>query len=171
VAEEPDPDEAEVGKLLSWAYRGEVSGETLFERLATHFTPIGRDVQMRRLADLERAMGSALGPLLDERGLTGGDLDRANREATAAADEIGAQPYATFLASFEPVTTAALDRYRRLAVLSGSRHQPVLELLIDHEEALREFARREVAGDGADSLEPVDAVLDRLNQHRPGSSS
>ena len=168
MADDRAADGFEFEKLLSWAYRGEVSGETLFDALAEHFAPLGRGPRLRRLAELERSMGAALRPLLDELGITGGDLDRARRDAIAAADEIGRQSYADFLASFEPVTTAALVRYQRLASLGRERDRPVLALLIHHEEALRDFGRSELAGDPDRSLDPVDGVIARLQRRSPG---
>jgi hypothetical protein len=157
--------DVEFGKLLSWAYRGEVSGEALFARLATHFEPMGREAQFRRLAELERAMGDAVRPLLEEHEVDAGDLERSNADALAAADELGRQPFEHFVALFEPVTADALDRYHRLAALGGEEDRAVFELLIAHEEALREYGRREQAGDSERSLELVDVVLDRLRQH------
>jgi len=57
----------------------------------------------------------------------------------------------------------------RLASFGSEQDQGVLALLIDHEEALRQFGRCEQAGDSERSLDLVEVVLARLEQEPLGS--
>ena len=144
--------------LLLWAYRGEIRGEALFHGLAEQF-PDAAD-KLLVLAELERRMAAVLSrPLTDheiEAGDTSDEVSRG-RELAAASATLGWQQ---FLAQFSPVTERALIRYRALRDLSPSA-DPAFDLVIDHEVALQDFARAEIAGTD-DSLASVRGVIERL---------
>jgi hypothetical protein len=158
-------EDAEFLKLLSWAYRGEVSGAILFAGLAERCTGWGRSAQLETLAELERTMGDALVPLVEAHGASRGDGARTRRDAEAGVEMFSGQSWETFLDQFEPTTTDALERYQRLAALAPTGDLPTLQLLIEHEEALREFGRQEQAGNPAGALDRVQRVLADLRRH------
>jgi hypothetical protein len=78
--------------------------------------------------------------------------------ASEAQAEAGAAlAWADLMGFFEPITTEFLAVYRRIGELSET-DRAESDLLVAHEEALREFARRELAGRTDDSLELIEAL-------------
>ena len=150
------------GKLLAWAYRGEVSGETLFAELAELFAKDGHRSKLEVLSRLERAMARALSPLLVRYGVDGGDDERSRQRGCDNAAVVAAQGWRAFLEQFGPVTENALRRYRALVQSCPDGTNPTFDLLIAHEEALQAFAAAELSQAGDQALEPVNVVLARL---------
>ena len=63
----------EVADLLSRSYRGEIRGHSLFAALIDHFEP-AIAAKLTVLAELEREMATALGPVLERFGVDVGDV-------------------------------------------------------------------------------------------------
>lgn len=155
-------DDDERRRLLAWSYRGEVRGEALFAALATTFASDGRSGELEVLRDLEHGMAAALRPLLERDGVDGGDDDRSRTQGTDAAATVAESSWQEFLGLFEATTSDALDRYRRLRALAATADGPLIDVLVAHEEALREFARCHLSGKASSALEPVRSVLEEL---------
>jgi hypothetical protein len=138
------------------AYQGEVLGEALFDRIADQLDDAERKEKMRVLAKLERRTKEAIAPALERAGLpTAPDPESlATAEALAGA---ASTPWHDLLATFEPITSQFCAMYRRIGELDPSESE-TSELLVAHELALRAFARAEIAGDTAVSLDPINAL-------------
>jgi hypothetical protein len=149
-------------KLLARAYRGEISGEALFSDLSERFHD--QADKLRLLALLERKMAQALQPLLVRYGVDGGDDEHSRRTGHRSAVAASANDWPGFLRLFDAVTTDALDRYHELNESSseGSGTLKEIALLIEHEEALRQFAQAEMEGFADRSLDPIRSVLAKL---------
>ena len=55
----------------------------------------------------------------------------------------------------------AIERFERLLAIAPEEDREVVQILVDHELALKRFAERELAGDPETSLDPVRAVIER----------
>jgi len=150
-------DDDPVTTLWVKAYQGEFSGELLFSRYADSAADPEHARKMQVLSTLERRTREALVSSLERAGIsTEADPEElAGTEALAAA--LSDVSWEDFLASFEPITTQFLAVYRRIGELDPSE-SAAAELLVAHEVALREFARRELAGSPGTSLEPITAL-------------
>jgi hypothetical protein len=138
----PDPDEAL--SLLVESYHGEVWGEAIFGTMAELLADEDQRAKLRTLARLEHTMAGFLAPLVP-----GGAADEAGQRANGEATAKGLVlfPWSEFVGSIEPVTEQFLATYRRLgeiAIRPDWVH--AAEVLVRHEQALREFAREEMAG-------------------------
>ena len=150
-------------KLLAWAYRGEISGKTLFAELAEAFADQGHRAELEVLSSLEHAVAQALVPLLARYAVDGGDENRSRERGRENAAAIGTQGWQTFLEQFGPVTEDAITRYKALAQSCPDGSDPTLDLLVAHEEALQAFADAELEQRGPDqALAQVNEVLLRL---------
>jgi hypothetical protein len=79
------------------------------------------------------------------------------KEAETLAEVVAPLAWSDFIGAFEGITTQFLALYRRIGEISAAdRAESVL--LVTHEEALREFARRELAGRTDDSLALIEAI-------------
>jgi hypothetical protein len=78
-------------------------------------------------------------------------------EAEGRAEMGASLDWADLMAFFEQVTTEFLALYRRIGEISEA-DRVESEILVAHEEALREFARWEMAGRSDDSLALIEAL-------------
>jgi hypothetical protein len=153
------PDDG-IEQLWVQAYQGEVLGEVLFARLATHLEERGEPGhagQMRVLATLERLTKEAVAPALVRAGVSTEPDAETLGLAEALADGSRDSTWEQVVGSFEGITGQFIPLYERIGELDPAE-KAVSELLVAHEIALRDFARAELAGDAATSLDPVHAL-------------
>ncbi len=150
--------EDDLGALLVRAYQGEVSGEALFGRLAEQCAQPDHRRKLGVLRELEARTRHAMVPAMERHGLPVEADPAVERDAEALADGVATLPWSDLLSAFEPITTQFLALYRRIGELAPPEDGEMAGLLVDHEEALREFARRELSGRGDDSLDLVEAL-------------
>src|SRR5579863_544224 len=148
----PDDD---LGTLLVKAYQGEVSGETLFGRLAQHSAEPEHRRKLDVLRELEARTRRAMVPAMERHALPIEPDPAVEGDAVALADGAATLAWSDLLGAFEPITTQFLAMYRRIGELAPPEDREMAGLLVDHEEALREFARRELSGRGDESLELI----------------
>ncbi len=138
------------------AYQGEVLGEALFDRIADQIDDEDHKAKMRVLAKLERRTKESVAPALERAGLST-EPDRESLQTAEALSSAAATPWNDLLATFEPITSQFCAMYRRIGELDPSERE-TSELLVAHELALRNFARAEIAGETATSLDPINAL-------------
>ena len=136
------------------AYQGEVLGEALFGRIADRLDDPDHAAKMRVLSTLERKTKEAIAPSLERAGLS----TEPDPEMLTLADALAVDmPWSEFLAATQSITEQYIPLYVRIGELDPSE-QPASDLLVAHEAALRAFARAELAGDTATSLDPINAL-------------
>ena len=72
---------------------------------------------------------------------------------------MGAAPWQDVVAGMPGQLEKLVDEFRRAEALAPAGKQALVAHVTAHEQALLDFARREVGGDGETSLEPVLALL------------
>ncbi|MYE22572.1 MAG: hypothetical protein F4Y01_01270 [Gammaproteobacteria bacterium] len=145
------------GILSAW--QGEQWGREFFELLAAATDDADRRAQWEVLAELERATGDVLLPLVD-----GDDADapaQKRPELGTAAAAYGALPHNEALQRMMTLVEPAIERFRELLDMAPKEHREAVQILFDHEVAIRDFAKRELAGDTETSLDPVREVTAR----------
>ena len=145
------------GILQAW--RGEQWGRAFFERLAEATDDAEHRAKWKVLAELEEVTGDLLAPLL------GNDADPTSAEgfppmdaAAAAYSRLG---WSEALERMMTILDPAIERFRELLAMAPDEHREIVQILFDHEVALRRFAERELAGDPGGSLAPVRTVIQR----------
>jgi hypothetical protein len=144
-------------ELWSRAYQGEILGELLFGGIADELEDPDQAAAMRTLATLERRTKEAVAPALERAGVST-ETD-PETQALAAALLAGALTlsWGDLMATFGPITAQFIPLYRRIGQLSPDERETA-DLLVAHEQALRDFAAAEIAGDRARSLQPIMAL-------------
>lgn len=142
-------------ELLIEAYQGEVLGEALFAALAERCADDEPDrrAKLDVLTRLEQCTKNAMRPALERRGVDTTPDPTMLETAMAFADTAAAMPWHDLLASFEPTTTKYVAVYEALG--AAGEDPALVDLLLRHERALAEFARRELAGDTGTSTQPI----------------
>ena len=164
IAEESPPpagepifsDADDVATLWVKAYQGEVFGQALFEGIADLVDDDERARKLRVLGTLERRTKEQVAPAVARAGVsTDPDPDQLAL-AEALAPGLAAD-WEQLMASVGPVTDQFLPLYARIGELDPGE-SAAAAVLVAHEEALAAFARAELAGDGAHSLDAVAAL-------------
>lgn len=145
------------GILSAW--QGEQWGREFFELLAAATDHADRRAKWEALAELEQAIGGILAPLVTDEETDASEQKRPDLDTAAAA--YGALPYTEALQQMMTLVEPAIDRFRGLLDLAPEEHREAVQILFDHEVAIREFAKRELAGDTEASLVPVCDVIVR----------
>jgi hypothetical protein len=147
------PDDG-IEKLWEQAYQGEVLGEVLFGGIADRLDDAEHAGKMRVLATLELRTKEAVAPALERAGVpTQPDAEMVGVAEALAADSAN-HTWRELMTSIDLVTGQFIPLYGRIGELDPSERETA-DLLVAHEEALRDFARAELAGDTATSLEAV----------------
>ncbi len=145
------------GILLAW--QGEQWGRAFFEQLAEATEDADRRAKWEVLAELEEATGNRLAPLVAD------DADRASAEGYGRVDTVVAAyselPWLEALEQMMTILDPAIERFRELLAMAPDEDRETVQILFDHEVALKRFAERELAGDCQTSLDPVRAVIER----------
>jgi hypothetical protein len=145
------PDDG-LAELWTKAYQGEVLGELLFGGVAEQIADPDQAAKMRMLATLECRTKEATAPALERAGIS-----TEPDPETALIPGALAMSWIDLMGTIGPITQQYIPLYQRIGELSPAE-QDTADLLVAHEEALRDFARAEVAGSGAASLEPINAL-------------
>jgi hypothetical protein len=156
----PDPifsPEDGLAELWVRAYQGEILGELLFGGIAEQLEDPEQGAAMRVLATLERRTKEAVAPALGRAGISTDPDPETEAIATALLPGALALSWVELMATIGPITAQYIPLYQRIGELSPAERETA-DLLVAHEEALRDFARAEIAGDRARSLEPIAAL-------------
>lgn len=141
------------------AWQGEVWGKAFFERLAAATDDAGQRAKWQVLAELEEATGNRLAPLVaDAEESPAANAYRPLESAVAAYAEL-AWPAA--MEQMMDILDPAIERFGELLALAPDAERETVQILFDHEVALKRFAERELAGEAETSLEPIRAVIER----------
>ena len=142
------------GILSAW--QGEQWGREFFELLAAATDDADRRTKWKVLGELERVTGDILAPLV------AADASAEERPSPgAAAAAYGALPYAEALQRMMTLVEPAIERFRELLDMAPEEHREAMQILLDHEVAIEQFAKRELAGETVTSLDPVRDVIAR----------
>ncbi len=144
-------------KLWVQAYQGEVLGEALFGGMADRIDDAGHAAKMRVLATLELRTKEAVAPALERAGISTAPDPEMLSLAEALVPDSATQPWPVVMSSIDAITGQFIPLYERIAELDPAE-RAASELLVAHEVALRDFARKELAGDTATSLDGINAL-------------
>lgn len=144
------------GILLAW--QGEHWGKAFLERVAERTDDAGHRAKWQVLAQLEEATGNALTPLVDDSAEPDAE---GYRQVDTFVTEYAKLSWAEAMEQMMTLLDPAIERFERLLAIAPEEDLEVVQILLDHELALKRFAERELAGDPETSLDSVRAVIER----------
>ena len=112
---------------------------------------------MHVLSELERRTKEAAAPALTRAGVDTAPDPEMLLTAHALVPDAVAMGWEELMVSFEPITSQYIPLYQRIGELDPTERE-ISDLLVAHEQALRAFARAELAGRPSTSLEPIQAL-------------
>ncbi|MCY3858887.1 MAG: hypothetical protein OXG25_08255 [Gammaproteobacteria bacterium] len=141
------------------AWQGELWGKAFFERLAVATDDSDEQAKWQVLAELEEVTGNRIAPLVADT--THPPLASSHRSLDSALELYEALPWREAMERMMGILDPAIERFRDLLAQAPAAERDAVQILVDHEIALKLFAEREIAGDGVSSLDPVRAVINR----------
>lgn len=149
------------------AYQGEVYGEILYQGIADGRPDAGERQKWLVLVEMERVTRRHMAALVTLLGRsTAEDPYWAGRGREEIA-KYAPLPWPELMRIFSDELDPVIDEYRELEALGPAEHQAVLRLLTEHEVVTKEFCERELGGDGARSLEPIENFIRRAKEMSP----
>jgi hypothetical protein len=141
--------------LLLDAYRGELFGEAYFKALADAETDEGKREKLRALEELELRTGDMLRKAVAAEGLDDSDHPESREVGAQIGRANIGMPWDEWAQGLAAVLPDFLAKFRRCREVSPDPADEVMVMLVAHEEAIAEFARLELAGEGDKSLEVI----------------
>lgn len=157
---------------LLQAYEGELYGQTLYEDLAASMSNPEQARKWQMLARMETVMGQLLRDLLDHHRIQPRPDDLWQEQAARDLAEYAPLPWAELMRRFHDELAVDIAAYQALEEDCLPRDAEILGLLTRHEFATRRFCELELAGQSAQSLQPVEQLIQeiKLLQRRPDRS-
>jgi len=155
----PDPGHKAIStymRTLLRYYEEEISGEAYFYGLAEHFSEREKTILLARI---ERHAATAVEPLLEKYGLEPADeaaLEREGQSHVGLHQSYDWEQFMTYIIERYPLYT---EDFLALERMAPAEDQATLKKLTDHEVAVIDFAKKELAGE-ADSVELLLQYLD-----------
>ncbi len=141
-------------------YQDEIAGEAYFNGLAEHFTHPQEQKKLALLARVERCTAQAVRPLLEKYGLTPPTDSELGLLGEAGIQKRCQMSWKELMTDMTIRYPAYIEQFRMLEKQAPKEDLQALKKLTDHEIALVEFAKKEIAGD-SDSLEPVNRYIEQ----------
>jgi hypothetical protein len=137
-------------------YEEEISGEAYFYALAEHFA---EREKITLLARIERDAAQAVEPLLQKYGLKPRPISALKSEGLSYVELHKSHSWAEFMTYIVERYPGYLEHFKALEQMAPPEDRAALNVLTEHEVAVIEFAKRELAGN-PDSLAPLHRYLD-----------
>lgn len=145
-------DPATRAALLRRAYEGEIIGCAMYEQMIADPSYTNTEA-LQLLYDIERVTADALKPLVIRYAVPVTE-DEAEREGRRIADTLAGQPWKSMWAEVIRLADDYLTDFKRLAAVLDGDDAAVGRQVVQHEEALIEFAHREI-NNADDALAPL----------------
>ncbi len=147
---------------FAMAFEEEVSGETFFAALGETEPDPRRAALWVKVALIENRTVAALRPLAEALGVTPTDEAEVRRIGRDQAREWQALPFAEVMAIMvREYPSGYLAEFKAMLPAAPPNAKRAVQLLIDHEAAIIDMARAELAGT-SDPAAPLDAYLSGL---------
>jgi hypothetical protein len=153
-------------------YQGEVMGEVIFYELLRTAEDDNQRYKLATMLQLESETKARLRPWLFRHRLDLSENTAIRAEGLSMAENIGRMKWLEKMTVMHDVLRDRfIPRFKEIAEIAPPEYQEMARLMVEHESALLEMARREIAGMADRSSEPVVACSSfRYLNREPGSA-
>lgn len=144
---------------ITKAWQGERWAQVFFEKLADSSEMTTYRERWQTLAKLEQVMGDRLQPILENKNL-GSDYDRPSHDETVS--RYLQLSWTDMLKQMLTIVDPSIAAFKNLLESAPDEHREVVQLLLEHECAIKAFIECEFAESTVDSLEPIRAVIAKI---------
>src|SRR5580698_8757333 len=139
-------------------YQGEVLGEALLDRYVAMEPEAERRYKWGTVLQLETETKARLRPFLTRLGLSIAQDDIRERIADLA-QSFASKSWQRHMEELAGITDFYVEKFREIETVAPDSDREVAHSMVIHEQSIHTFARMELAGDGANSLNDVIAQL------------
>lgn len=166
MTEPPKPRQfANFTEAFRISFKEEIVGETFFAALAQTEPDPRRAALWAKLSLIEARTVAAMRPLAVALGVIPADELALRRSGRIEAAEWQNLPFAEVMAIMvRDYPTGYVEEFRSMLPMAPPEARDLVQLLIDHEVAMVDMAKAEIAGTG-DPAAPLDAYLLSLANH------
>ena len=141
------------------AWHGERWAHVFFEKLAVSTESQEQRSKWQALAKLEEVMGNRLTPILDTENPNPLDGEPPLDDRLSVYLPLS---YTDKLKQLSAVVDPAIVMFKELLDNAPDDHREVVQLLYEHECAIKEFVEREFSEDGSDPIEPIRDMITKI---------
>ena len=147
---------------LRVSYEEEVSGEAFFTELAEY-----QSIAYRRIlllfAEMERITYTSIRHLLDKYNIEVSDDKELKRDGIAEAKNIGSCEWTAIVASMVEDYSSYIEEFRSVKKLAPTTDSDAIDVLIEHEQAMLDFAVLHTQG-ASDVVAPLKDFITRYGR-------
>lgn len=147
-------------RRVQLAFTGEMLGEAMVSELAAATDDPMRRHKWATVLQLESETKVRLRPFAGRLGISVLEDEGRRQQGIGLARDMHGQSWEQMLNGFRAVVAPAVDWFKKLEAMGPEADKPVLRAMIAHEAAILAFLDAELAGDTANSLDPIVALLD-----------
>lgn len=142
------------------AWLGEQFGEVFFRALAERTEDESMRAAWQTLAKLENVTGKRMAAVLEAHGEAAA-TDEAIEIGSEILDDYSGASHLDAMKKLKDVVEKAIIHFDQLLAVAPEPDVPLVQFLVQHEQALLTFVDREIAGDHAHALEDVEKLLEQ----------
>lgn len=147
---------------LRVSYEEEVSGEAFFTELAECQSLANRRILLI-FAEMERITYTSIGHLLEKYNIDVSDETELRRDGIAEAKSVGSCEWMSIVASMVEDYPSYIEEFRSVKKLAPAADSYAIDVLIEHEQAMLDFAILHTQG-ASDSTAPLIDFITRYGR-------
>jgi dimethylamine/trimethylamine dehydrogenase len=136
-------------------YEEEIEGESLFARLSEFFLNEDHKLKMNAFVALEIQTNRSIKPLIDFYGLRPRDRSQLLNTGISEANAMAGLTWLELMTLMVEEYPVFVDEFIATMKITPEKDRVLMQLLLDHEVAMIEFARLELDGDVDNSLSVI----------------
>jgi hypothetical protein len=144
---------------LKTSFEEEVLGEAFFRELAQHQTPANR-ITLLMFAEIERITISSIEHLIAKYNIVTTDTDSLRKDGTGKAASLKHENWHVIIAKIIDNYPIFIDEFRSLRDMAADKDTAAIDILIEHEQAILDFAIRQQAG-AANPRMPLETFIQK----------
>lgn len=144
---------------LNIALESEILGELIFLNAAQHARSIEQQQKGKTLAQLETQTLQRLGDFLVQQGHTASIRPQIKLQAKASGIAMAKLPWKVAMYLLKQATKPFMKIFERMSQHADATTQEFLRYLLVYDQALAEFAIKELKGNSTNSLVSVEKLL------------
>ena len=144
-------------------YQGEIFGEVLFDQMLSFFDNPEHKAKISILLQLETETKARLRPAMLELGLDISENSESRKMALGMVASMEGKTWPVIMGIIQEAVTPAIARYKEIADSAPADYRELTSYMLSHEQSMLEFAKLELAGESAASIEIIhDQVKNKL---------
>ncbi|MCM8530874.1 MAG: hypothetical protein NE330_06920 [Lentisphaeraceae bacterium] len=141
-------------------YQGEIFGEVLFDQILSFFDEPELKNKISILLQLETETKARLRPAMIQLGLDVSENPESRKMGLGMAASMKGKTWLVMMEMIKEAVEPAIARYKAIADSAPEDYQELTNYMLSHETSMLEFAKLELAGKSAISIDIIHAQVE-----------